>query len=45
MTSAAEKVRAAGNPLVIVCERGTTFGYRESILGFFSRDFLKGNVF
>lgn len=29
MTSSAEKVRLAGNPNVMVCERGTMFGYSE----------------
>eukprot|EP00271_Cylindrocystis_brebissonii_P006163 TRINITY_DN18799_c0_g1_i1.p1 TRINITY_DN18799_c0_g1~~TRINITY_DN18799_c0_g1_i1.p1 ORF type:complete len:300 (+),score=36.52 TRINITY_DN18799_c0_g1_i1:16-915(+) len=32
MTSAAEKVRQAGNPHVMVCERGTTFGYHDLVL-------------
>jgi 3-deoxy-D-manno-octulosonic acid (KDO) 8-phosphate synthase len=36
MTSSAEKVRLAGNPNVMVCERGTMFGYSESFV-FFSR--------
>lgn len=31
MANSAEKVRLAGNPNVMVCERGTTFGYSELI--------------
>ncbi|KAF6162360.1 hypothetical protein GIB67_008489 [Kingdonia uniflora] len=30
MTNSAEKVRSAGNPNVMVCERGTMFGYSKS---------------
>lgn len=29
MANSAEKVRLAGNPNVMVCERGTMFGYSE----------------
>ncbi|GAQ77932.1 2-dehydro-3-deoxyphosphooctonate aldolase [Klebsormidium nitens] len=32
MTSSAEKVRLAGNPNVMVCERGTMFGYNDLIV-------------
>lgn len=32
MTSSAEKVRLAGNPNVMVCERGTMFGYSEALV-------------
>ncbi|CAI5493497.1 unnamed protein product, partial [Closterium sp. Naga37s-1] len=32
VVAAAGKVRAAGNPHVMVCERGTMFGYRDLIL-------------
>ncbi|CAI5929514.1 unnamed protein product [Closterium sp. NIES-65] len=32
VVAAAEKVRAAGNPHVMVCERGTMFGYGDLIL-------------
>ena len=31
MTNSAEKIRLAGNPNVMVCERGTMFGYSKSI--------------
>ena len=31
MTNSAEKVRLAGNPNVMVCERGTMFGYSELV--------------
>jgi len=30
MSNSAEKVRLAGNPNVMVCERGTMFGYSKS---------------
>lgn len=30
MTNSAEKVRLAGNQNVMVCERGTMFGYSKS---------------
>lgn len=30
MVNSAEKVRLAGNPNVMVCERGTMFGYSKS---------------
>jgi 2-dehydro-3-deoxyphosphooctonate aldolase (KDO 8-P synthase) len=29
MVNSAEKVRLAGNPNVMVCERGTMFGYSK----------------
>ena len=29
MSNSAEKVRLAGNPNVMVCERGTMFGYSK----------------
>ncbi|KAJ1443637.1 DAHP synthetase I/KDSA [Sesbania bispinosa] len=32
MTNSAEKVRLAGNPNVMVCERGTMFGYNDLIV-------------
>ncbi|KAJ3693356.1 hypothetical protein LUZ60_008836 [Juncus effusus] len=32
MKNAAEKIRAAGNPNVMVCERGTMFGYNDLIV-------------
>jgi len=32
MVSSAEKVRLAGNPNVMVCERGTMFGYNDLIV-------------
>ena len=32
MAAAADKVRAAGNPRVIVCERGTAFGYNDQLV-------------
>lgn len=31
MTNSAEKIRLAGNPNVMVCERGTMFGYSKFI--------------
>jgi 3-deoxy-D-manno-octulosonic acid (KDO) 8-phosphate synthase len=34
MANSAEKVRLAGNPNVMVCERGTMFGYSELITSF-----------
>ncbi|XP_026422565.1 2-dehydro-3-deoxyphosphooctonate aldolase 1-like [Papaver somniferum] len=33
MANSAEKVRLAGNPNVMVCERGTMFGYRKKLEG------------
>ena len=32
MRNSAEKVRASGNPNVMVCERGTMFGYSDLIV-------------
>ncbi|KAJ0043814.1 hypothetical protein Pint_18092 [Pistacia integerrima] len=32
MTNSAEKIRLAGNPNVMVCERGTMFGYNDLIV-------------
>lgn len=31
MVNSAEKVRLAGNPNVMVCERGTMFGYSKDL--------------
>lgn len=32
MTNSADKLRQAGNPNVMVCERGTQFGYNDLIV-------------
>ena len=37
MANSVEKIRLAGNPNVMVCERGTMFGYSElSVVDMFS---------
>lgn len=37
MVNSAEKIRLAGNPNVMVCERGTMFGYSKLFWTFWSK--------
>uniref|UniRef100_A0A7N2LLT0 3-deoxy-8-phosphooctulonate synthase n=1 Tax=Quercus lobata TaxID=97700 RepID=A0A7N2LLT0_QUELO len=42
MVNSAEKIRLAGNPNVMVCERGTMFGYNHLIVDLHNFEWMRG---